>query len=72
MRAVRVPEKEEKKLTIDIFHAYGGDNTPGSTGMTFTLQGDLVNVINRKNVGTERFRRFCSVNGRKRPFSIHK
>ena len=49
-----------------------GDETPGPMAMTFGTLGDLVNIINRSSFGTDRFKGFRSVKGRKRPFSILK
>ena len=51
----------------------GGRNLiTGRTATTFAFLGELVNAINRTNFGTDLFRGFRSVKGRKRPFLIFK
>ena len=57
----RAPERR-KKLTDK------GDATPGPTATTFAVLGDLVNVINLINFGTDRLKKFRYVKGRKRQF----
>ena len=54
------PRKKERKKNDGscIFHPYGDDATTGPRVRTFAFLGDLVNVINRTNFGTDRFRGF--------------
>ena len=44
------------------------DETPGPMAMTFGTFGDLVNVINRSSLGTDRLTGLRSVKGRKSHF----
>ena len=64
--------KKAHGMTVVVYFIHMGDAASGPTATTFAFLGDLINVINRTDFGTDRFRGFRSVKGRKRPFPILK